>query len=516
MSSITFIPSTLEKAVELQRQWLLNGAPAKGDTVTWVRDSYKSSQIDTRKSKAYKRRLFMEERHSLLVADYCSQVLHDWEVVARVKRFISREHNLPLDLTTSLAVVYKQGVRRTIKKANKGQLKAFEELQKATRASTLFPRINRDASFTGPVLEIPRVNAKKKPIRRIFQADNYDLVLDPDDPLGQPIAAAWMEFDPSKGHMVIKGADAEAFYDFGGGGTDDEVTKTPHGLEEFPGTLHRFEHPFDETDYLIEDREAGLVDAGIGISFLGSYMDWIRKSQSRKLLYLFGDLAKMADGQKLDPERPLMGNLPEDAENPQIGAVDFDTDPERFIKHLMFKVRTQVERKGVPQSAITFDYGEESAPALALTIQHEKLSALRNAQKPFAIDNEHSSQWKIVALCKEAGAEGAESLPDPDKVREGFGLVIPELNRVDEPEKLQKQIEFELGRGFTTDALEYQKRNPHLTRDESKDEVMANLEEQADFNELKTKRNTAGNDEMLDENQQNGQMGGRPEVDDED
>jgi len=224
-------------------------------------------------------------------------------------------------------------------------------------------------------------------------------------------------------------------------------------------------------------------------------------------MYLFGNLDGLPNGIMSDAEVPVMQHIKDsDPIQPQLGVVDLNTDPAFFHNQIMFTVRAQVGRRGILQ--VNFDYAGDVVPAMALAMQHERLSEGRNRQKPFARVIEKGSSWRATAVAKNMGHHNASAMAEPKEVFDKFVLGIPELNRVEEPKAFIELKNWELQRGLTTDAAIMQSRDPDLTIDEAQAEVLVNLNRQAETNEIKSRSNMSGNDPMETAAQANGREGG--------
>jgi hypothetical protein len=145
-----------------------------------------------------------------------------------------------------------------------------------------------------------------------------------------------------------------------------------------------------------------------------------------------------------------------------------------------------------------------------MALQHERLSQLRNQLIPYAREAEHSSQWRAVSVARANGHAMGDELPTVKQVKQRLSVEWPELNRVDDPERLQRVLDWELRRGLTTDAKIMRMRRPDLSEEECQAEVMENLAAQSEVNHLKASRELDPASEMQDPNEATGSMGGRP------
>lgn len=469
------------------------------ELVARQRDTYFSG-LSERKREAKRRLDILNERHQDLVAKRISETHVDPMIRHRIRKFISVAINPGKDITRAVACVYKKGVRRQIYK-NKAKTRALQELNDESMMSVLAPMLNQYSWFVGPTLEIPVLRGGR--LRRdLITTDKYDVALDPEDPLGAPVSAAWTWAHGESGQPVIVVLDREKREIWGMSG-DTPIKVIPHGVVDeegdplFPGTIWRFDTPIDYTDWWGVHRNSRLVDATIECSFIYSLMNWVRKTQNRNQITYFGNLDKLQKSSKLDPEQALFAQIDDDDPTPEFKIHDLNTSPDNFIAHIMFIYRTMVESYGIPQSALTFDFSGQgtsgsTAPesydaSSAMNLGSERLAQIRDGQIPYASEAEHSSQLRAIAVC-EAGGHPNKKLPSLKDVADRFRLEWPDINKVENPSEQQSAYDWQLHRGLTTDVKIYQMNNPDLSEEEAEAEIIENLATQARLNDLKAKR----------------------------
>ena len=495
----------LEGLLRIQREtW--NGAITRG----------------SRKWHARRRLMILDERFAEVILDKLQQTYYDPGVKARLRRHIGVSINPGADITRALACVYDQHPRRRLDGGSEDANAALLSLNDLTSWRLKSKEVNRKAWFTGPVLEVP-VYADGVLRRDLITADNFDVLTSDRDPLGQPIAAAYKWFEA--GREVIKVVDQRSIYTYAAE-TGDPVSVIPHGVRNpdgsprFPGTLHRYDCPTDINDYFSIRRNERLVDATIECGTIYTAMSWVRKSQNRKIIAAIGNLEMLGTQSAQDPERPLLWDVGDENVLPKLTVEDVTTPIDGFRDHIMFIYRTQIESYGIPQDALTYDFQASGstgsgASVTALNLQHDQKTKLRNDQIPHALRAEQHSQYNLLAIARANGMPQAEALPELGEFQERLDIEFPELTRVEDPQTRQIELDWELRRGLTTDAHIYQMSHPQLTLEESKERVLANLELQAEFNELKAKRELDPAAEMLDQNEASGGERGNPEPEQE-
>ncbi len=503
-----------------------------GDLVKSVGSTLWHGARHGRMKEAHDRLLMYRGQHRPLIVTALSEQQHDKEVFDRMCRHVQPFPNLARDITTQVAACYKQGVLRTLRpkvkpkppepgklpklRTNKEQ-DAFDDLNEETGIDMLAPEINRLAYYVGPVLEMPCVR-NGKACRDIYTADEYEVALDPADPLGPPVKAAYPWYDGTRdprtgnpfGNVVILTDDVAHRY-FRSGEIEPYRT-IKHGVARdgepvFPGTIWRLGKPTSPWDWWLSDENDELHSASMACCLISTRMDFVRKSQDKNIAAYFGNLDKLPKGQILDPERMFHQDVREGDDQPTLQVSNFNTPPEGFVSQIRFIAHTQLRARGIPESAYDINGdGNGSSSGITMAIQHEQLSALRNAQKPFLRNAERESAWKLVAAVKAAEDYDDAGLPDPEDVRDRFILVIPELNRVDDPEKLRAHLDWERSRGYRTDLDDVLMMHPDLSAKQGMDFLAAKLEMQAAINDFKASRNQGG--KVTTAAEANGKMGG--------
>lgn len=413
----------------------------------------------------------------------------DPDIRQRLAKFIAVRPNIARRIVSAVAVVYKQNVqRRLAPQSTKRKRRAFADLNEVTRIATLAPRLNRLSYYTGPTLEVPNVRGGK-PVRDLIPADLHEIAVDPENPLGSPIKAAYRWWDgPEEGAVVVLLDDMAWRYYRLNEHTPYRIVE--HGLGFFPGTHWRYQWPTDPFDWWDIDQQCALQEASIEGMYLYSQLAFHRKSQNRYALFFFGDLDKLMKQGLMDPERPYFYQVGDDEDQPSFNVENMDLDPRNALNHLMFVFREQAEAHGIPQSAITYDFADgEVQPATSLQITHERQSQLRNEQIPFYEAAERRSAVHVVAVAKALRADGADDLPDPEEVRDRFLLHVPELNRIEDPKAFREQWDWERSKGLVTDVDLVLRRFPHMEAEEARTWLERQLEVQADLNEIKAARN---------------------------
>lgn len=440
---------------------------------------------DVRKFKAWCRFLIYTEAYELLILDKIWEQHSDKETRARLASYVDLSINLALDITRDVAVVWKHEATRHIRGAGTRANEAFLELVRETKFSAIAPSWNRQAWFLGPIIVLPVMRSGRMTFDTLLP-HFYEVLPDPNDPWGNPLAACWDvatcdpidviaygEKAPKAGAVLVDG-DSYRYYSVKDRAT--EVGRKSHSLGEFPGSALRFDTTH-ATAWWGCDRNQRLVDATINLGILNAKLGFVRKEQNKKQLVFKGDLGGMPKGQKHDPETAIQA----DAQNPEvidIDAVDFDTSPENFIAHANWIIGMEKE-----------SFGAERDEAGRWIFSHEALTEIRNEQIPYAREFEADVWAKTVATAKANRHRLADKLPSPEAVRDGFEVRYEKLSRTfASPSEETAYKVHELSHGLIEHADMLATDFPHLSLEERRKMIMAKIEAQGDVFDAMAKR----------------------------
>ena len=446
---------------------------------------------DERKKRAYERYRIFTEDYSDLIEARIDYAWSDSETKIELKKFISLAMNPALDITKQVAVVYKQGVRRFVDGANEKEQDAVHNALNQSQINRMAPQWNRLAFLLGPVCVIPVVRNKRLTWDTLLP-HFYDIVRDEKDPMGPPKAVAWTlsssdELSQKSDTVVLDGKSWRYYKT-----TDGQVRlvdEVDHKTGVFPGSILRFDTPLD-SDWWGAARNQRLVHGTVDVGVINAVLNFVRKSQNHKLLTIIGKLANVPQGQKKDPEHALVANKRQ-GEPLEIQALDFDTDPENFVKHIRFIYEQLIESFGIPGHSVTFDAGSGSgSPAERLRMSHEGLTELRNEQIPYAREFEHDLVSKATRMMRAMNHPMAPDLPKDEDMDDGYRIEFAELARAfNDPMAEANYIDWQLRTGQTSVPRLLRQKNPTLSPTQTKALLDEILEEQSEWHDKVTKRN---------------------------
>lgn len=451
--------------------------------------------LDDRRRRApyTERHQVYTEAHGGLVMDRVRQWMRNSHSQEQMRRVLTLSINPLVEVTNAVAVVYKQGVRRSLDDLGDRAEDALRLLLLEARVSMQQLAWNRLAfALGGPVLVVPVVRGDTLQLDTLLP-HYYEVARDPDDPLGEPLAVAWRA-DGADGSRASQLADtvvldAQAWWYFRtGGGRRELVAVVDHGLGYVPAATLRLDVPIGSDWKGCSTRNQRLYDGTLDVCVVNTQLNYVRRTQNKKLPLLRGMLDQAAKQQKMDPEMPLV------YASPQPGAVDFqaldfNTSPDSFIAHIRWLRSSLIEAYGVPDWAVTFD-PSQGAEGERMRVASDGLTEVRNEQIPFVREFEHALVHHMVAVAQALGHPLAGDLPPADEVAASYRLGIPKLARgFAEPMAEAAFTDWELSKGLTSQLELLRERYPTLDDRQLEALLAANLEAQAAFNDAVTKRN---------------------------
>ena len=482
--------------------------PAATD-VQLLLDASTPTVPDPRKVDAYHKWLIFTECYGSLVSRKISAVQRDVDIRAEINRHIDLSINLGLDITKDVSVIWKSGSTRRLNRgdiitgkpeeddsrASRSDL-AFHSLVRESRFRTFAPVWNQMAFFLGPITVVPVIRGGRLTWDTL-KPHEYDVVTNPDDPFGDPLAVVWDvrrrgPFTPQgksdgQADLIILDDEAWTYYKVRGRGDVEVVGRTEHGLGMFPGSVLRFDIAHD-LSWWGHDQHRRLVDATITIGYLLASLSFIRKAQNKKLLTIIGDLEAMPKGQTTGPERGLAVDTgAQGGGTVNISTIDFDTDPKNFIQHASWLMHSIARSYGGSTSIQSGGFG-------TIEFGHGELTEIRNSQIPFARDFEHDLWAKSTSMAIRMGHPMAKDLPDHDEVKNNLSIEFAKLSRVfTDPKDEQEYLDWRLKRGLDNYGTLGQRDWTELTEEQAQARVMDNIQKQIPVIEQVTKRDMTTN-----------------------
>lgn len=558
-------------------------APEELDNAVKVLRLFHGEKSRKRRAEAHRRWLVYSENFEPLVCERILKIQHDESIREELAKFVDVTANPGLDIARQICVVWKHGARRMIRDKDKAKRRmqdlsdqddakmkgsslvapepaadkptdsnrvvkqqpiefeenpeqeAFQKLVTESMLDSLLPELNRLALLCGPVLVFPVIRGKRRRMQfDVVLPHQYEVLQDPDDPHGEPLAACWELFDINDPHqqdprmwsaedrpnfLVVDHRGWHYFDTRAGIDNPKRIRSERHAVGEFPGASLRLWRSFDESWHGHFPHKR-LIDGTISVGFINTTAGFVRKSQCKKLLYVKGDLEEAPKRQVLDPE----GAARFDVQSPHLidfNAIDFDTSPNNFITHALWVYQSLAEAYGAQSVSMAANSSTSNFMEGRFQFSHDALTEVRNEQIPFCRAFEHDLAVKMVAVARgskptsddDNGIGGKDppdivNLPDPEKVRESFTVEFPKLARTyADPRQRADDTDWLISKGSLTqlDVLRWD--NPTLTDDQLLDLLLQNLEVQSKVNDIKASRNMPNDGESVTAPEAQGRMG---------
>lgn len=485
-----------------------------------------SGTMDTWKLSAAKRyKIFTSKFHDM-IADRIGATRYDKETRDALMRFASVSLNVAMDITNQVCAVWRHGARRQVVGASDDQNDALRRLLVEAQIDTWVTIWNRLAFLVGPIVVVPVMRAGRMRTD-ILRPDWSDHFLDPDDPMGTPIASAWPNSPVSpidRVSQIVLDVDGWSYYATGQTGP---IAVEPHGIGEYPGATLRMSHPIDSWYGEQNDR---IVEVTVDVGVVFSSLQLVRKAQNHKLISLIGNVRNVAGQQKIDPE----GSVIVDTGGQGTGVVhmnvhDFETSPDAFIKHIRFLKDEAIESFGIPGYAVTYDSEAGTDSGERLRITQDGLTEIREQQIPFAREFEHELVRKMVAFAISSGHRLGPSLPSAEAVRDGYRVQFPQVAKIfNDPTVEMAYVDWQIAKGLTSRKEQFRIRNSEITDEKQVDTLWHQyMDEESEWNDAMAARHMSpgadpserGNNDNETAAQIDGRQGGlekaRRAVDDE-
>lgn len=439
------------------------------------------------------RMLIDHERHRHLILQRIAQVYETAEARYAIGKHVDRRRNLLKKMADRVAIAYEQPPSREVKGVAEYRQRAFLAAYKEARTSLEAVAWGRDAWIANVVHVLPRIEDGKLQWVTI-RPHAAEVIF---DPAGEAKPSILLYETRSRGATMVA-VDGERWWWL----TEafEVVADEEHAMGPRPWGEFRTAQP-PEDDYWDRGRGQQLVDATLEIARISAHMAWARKHQSKMAAYLVvGSDDKLPPGQMLNGEDPLFVR----GDSVTIGALNLIVPVKDFEDEMRLIARDAAEAVGAPY------HDSDSDPGPTSPRDQAQLVKARNAQIKYLKLGEEQVARSAAAELTRVSHPGAL---DPEVVAERFRIDYAPLTFADHPLARVETAKAEGSVGWTSEFRSYA-REHQVTLEQAREEVMAHLEQRAEFLDLVTTRNLPadGNDgATLPERQ--GQIGGRMSAD---
>lgn len=388
----------------------------------WQRSRKQSS--DPRKRMQAMRDRILRSKHRGDIDAYI-RTLHKPEFARKICPHINVADNPFQDIVRDVVALYRGGAVRRIDGVSEDEQAAFDELVTETQIATKAQGWAERAYAVGAQFTIPTMRRQR--IR--FQAptpETVDLVLDVDDPTGDPVAVSY----PSRRGMIVVDAVAQRYFEpVGDRIVEIEELRVEHGVRELPASALRFTDPPEDDDWWDADMHERLRQGALLVGYIGADLGLVRKGQRGKLLTMSGPLHNVPRGQMLgDPTGSLVlptdGQSVEDPRENKVDVYEYATDPAMHLLHKRSAKEAMAESTGVRATVNTDGQGKWD-----FEWDFDGLAELRIKLMLWALLWERQTWTFTVAFARAQRHPLARRLPTPEKVSAGFYLSLPPLHR---------------------------------------------------------------------------------------
>lgn len=484
-------------------------------------------RVRDRRKRQFRRYLILSEEHGGLIWEEIKNRYSDEETKAQLLNWISVRENVALEVTDKVATVFRPGVRRVLSGGTEKSRDAFRSLIEESLLDVWAPTWARHSWFSGPVTVIPNFRAKRLCWDTLLP-HQYEVVPDPDDPFGTPVAVAYADeptnADPSRryrqapSYKIVDGHSWRTYsLVFGAFRETSDVVE--HGLGEFPGATLRSNAALDWWGGNLHQR---LEDATLEVGIINAALGFVRKAQNKQLLTLVGPLdGAFAKRQTLDPDLPLTANTGNrGGSGVTINTLNFDTSPDNFARHISLIKESVYEAYDLITTTPGFyDASDKTitpSGGSRVTDSFAGLTEQRNRQLVFARPFDKELLGKANRLARRFKHSLHEELPSDEDFTSGYSAEYGRLTRqFADPKAEREHRQWEMRMGLTSPRQMMRDENPGLDEAELKKRQNTYLQETSEWNDEVTKRNlaTQPNGQIQTAAESNGARG--PEVRDQ-
>lgn len=429
---------------------------------------------------------------------------HQPEIAVEVMRHKMRLHNPIKRVVDRLAVLYQRKPNREVRRGERALIDATKKWNAALRKMLYdkqMRKLNRYAILANAGVNVLR--PRKLAGRTIFDfvpvLKSVGRAVREDDASMQdaPGVLAWLTVDPHDYRVVhdpqrpiFATADSRWILQWNRKMEMLPSLAIEHGLGRFPGATFRNTLPDDSCplDFWDPWTNSPIVEAQRHVFRIVAEMNWTRKTQAGKIITATINDETPAGAQ------PFSGQTPGDRDAVlvargnavQVAVHDLVTLITGFKEHLDLIQDVSMEiLTGTVSTFVAPDPGRPLDPEIAKRMQGA-ISQHQEDQIDYFEATEHEHAEVIAAW----GAKLGLDLPPVEQVRDGFAVGFSELPALETPMERLALHKERIALGIES-VIDARVEETGESREEAKIAIERMLEEQAAFNEIRTKRNSA-------------------------
>lgn len=429
---------------------------------------------------------------------------HQPEIAAEVMRHKMRLHNPIKRVVDRLAVLYQRKPTREIRRGDtplKDATKRYNAALRPMLYDKQMRKLNRYAILAnaGVVVLRPRRTGGKtifdflpvlKSVGRVVREEGAAMQ-------EAPGILAWLTGDPydyrvmsDSAAPVIATADSRWILRWNRNGDMLPEHAVEHGLGRFPGATFRNTLPDDSCplDFWDPWTNSPIVEAQRHVFRIVAEMNWTRKTQAGKII------TATVNDERPQGAKPFTGQTPGDrdsilvahGEGVSVSVHDLVVLIGGFKEHLDLIQDVSMEiLTGTVSTFVAPDPGRPLDPEIAKRM-HGALAQHQEDQ----IDHFEQTEHELAEVVTTWGGKLGLDLPPVEQVRDGFAIGFAELPALETAKERLELHKERIALGIES-VIDARIEETGESRDEAKFEIIRKLEEQAEFNDLRTKRNSA-------------------------
>lgn len=433
-----------------------------------------------RKTAAERKLLILQGNWRGLAQSYVASLYSEDAVRRAVSQRVKVTANVLLQVTKQVCVAYEREPLRRIMGASEEQAKAYAKVSREAQIRVCGKEWERKTFGLGATIVVPIVRRMQFGYMHLLP-HAFELIADPDDPMGDPLAVVVELADSSdrtdrRLKYALLDHDAWWFYNERAQPIGQPIY---HNAGIFPGATFRLSKP--EDDWFDQFRSDGLVDATLEVAHLRARMDWVRFHQDRYKETLATEALAQLPSQVVGAEGPV--ELGIDPSEVKWDVLDVNTSIENARAHIRDHLEAACEAYGIPVSAVDVSHLVESVTPLGHLISHQAAEKIRADHAAHLDHAERDLAWKSALVMRGMGHPDASRLP-PDLVRQGFEVEFVSSPYLQDPQTQLLVDKAEVDQGLASTYRVYMRRHPGVTFEEAKSEVDKIAEEEATLDKV--------------------------------
>jgi len=282
-----------------------------------------------------------------------------------------------------------------------------------------------------------------------------------------------------------------------------------HGIGAMPAVEMRVSEP-PPGDFWDIGRGHKLLDATVECGRVAAAMGYVRRSQNRKLVTMFGGVADRE--QIAAPEAAVTATG--DADQISFSVHDFETTIDAFKDEMRWHIEQAVESYGVPITTIDPEPASTGDAVNVFTPAAPQLHASRAELREDQIEYARPSDRELAVRSHQMMTRfGHPQSINPEVIKEAYEATWSPMTYIDNPMNQLEVLDRKVSRGYLSPAMAVQELFPGMTEADALKFILNNLEQKARIDMFHAQHNLAPllqqNPRVMNPAELQGRLGGQ-------